>query len=106
MNREQILAFVRLVLMILASVNSLLLAKGIHPIPFDENVVMENAAHAIDALIILYGWWKDNNVTKKANNKKAIIDKVLSGMAILVDVMPADEPEEIEELEAEYAEVE
>lgn len=104
MNRDRILALVRLILMILASINSMLLAKGINPIPFDENVVMETATHVIDALIILYGWWKDNDVSAKAQQRKACAKAVEEGV---LTVIPAEEIyeediEDVEELDVEY----
>lgn len=104
MNRDRILALVRLILMILASINSMLLAKGINPIPFDENVVMETATHVIDALIILYGWWKDNDVSARAQQRKSCAKAVEEGA---LTVIPAEEIyeediEDVEELDVEY----
>lgn len=104
MNRDRILALVRLILMILASINSMLLAKGINPIPFDENVVMETAAHAVDALIILYGWWKDNDVTAKTQQRKACAKAVEEGTLTVVasEEIYEEDIEDVEELEVEY----
>ena len=71
--RERALAFIRLALTILAVVNSILVMQGVSPIPVNEDAVLTWATHGVDAVIMVYcGWWKDNNVTRKAINRKKV----------------------------------
>ena len=70
--KERVLAITRLILTVLAVVNSFLVAQGINPIPLAEDSVMVWVTHGVDAFIAVYcGWWKNNNVTKKAIAKSA-----------------------------------
>ena len=65
--KERTLAITRLVLMVIAILNSFLVMNGTTPIPVDEAAVLEWVTHGVDAIIMVYcGWWKDNNVTRKA----------------------------------------
>lgn len=69
--KERTLAFTRLALTILAIVNSILVTQGISPIPVNEDEVIMWVTHGVDAVIAVYcGWWKDNNVSRKAIKKK------------------------------------
>lgn len=69
-TKERLLALVRLLAMAVGFANSCLIMKGMHPIPFDETAVTEWLAHGIDALLIIWGWWKDNNMRKATIDKK------------------------------------
>lgn len=65
--RERVLAITRLILTLLAGLNSVLLIKGMNPIPIDEEAVIAWVMHGADAVIMLYcSWWKNNNVTNRA----------------------------------------
>lgn len=69
-TKERLVSIIRLVAMAIAFVNSCLIMKGINPIPFDEALVTEWLAHGIDAVLIIWGWWKDNNMKKSTIDKK------------------------------------
>lgn len=74
--RERVSAVIRLILTILAGLNSVLLMKGMTPIPIDEEAVMTWAMHGVDAVIMLYcSWWKDNNITTRAIENKREVAK-------------------------------
>ena len=57
MNKESSKAIIRLIVAAILLINSILTAKGINPIPFDENAFTD---------IAIWVWWKNNNVTKSA----------------------------------------
>lgn len=59
-------AIIRLVVAGVLLLNSILTAKGINPIPFDENVFTEVATQIAAGLSCVWVWWKNNNVTKNA----------------------------------------
>lgn len=65
-NRETLKAFVRLVGELVCVVNALLTAKGITPLPFDENAVVSGAYIAIGLIAVVYACWKNHNFTPAA----------------------------------------
>lgn len=67
MNKETQNAIIRLLIGVIILVNAFLTARGINPIPFDENLFTEGATYVITAGIIVWRWWwKNNNVTPEA----------------------------------------
>ena len=91
--KETIMGLVRLLAMMLAGINSLLIAKGMHPIPFDATIFTEVAAHVADFALGVWAWWKDNNMTKKAQNRKKQAAAIEAGEAMLVTAEHIDDPE-------------
>lgn len=69
MNEMTIQALVRLLVTIVLFINALLTAKGINPLPFDENEVTEFLTMLFSGLMILWTWWKDAPMTKLAQKK-------------------------------------
>ena len=69
MKNETIKAFIRLLVAAILAFNTVLTAKGLNPIPFDESVFSDVALQVATGLSVLWLWWKNNNITKKA--KKA-----------------------------------
>ena len=67
---EVVKAFIRLVVMAVLAVNAVLTAKGYNPIPFDESAFTEVSTYIVAGLAALWGWWKNNNVTKKARGEE------------------------------------
>ena len=70
-------AFIRLAVVAILAINSVLTAKGMNPIPFDETAFTEWATYLVSGVLTLWcGWWKNNNVTAAAqeaqNTLKAI----------------------------------
>ena len=66
MNRERILAVVRIVALFVTAINALLTAKGINPIPFDETEIGEMACDVAFWIAALWAWWRNNNITGAA----------------------------------------
>ncbi|WP_353854517.1 phage holin [Bacillus sp. Bos-x628] len=59
----------RLVLLLLALVNSALTAVGKSPIPIDEEGVQQFITLAFLAITSLWAYWKNNDISKKARTK-------------------------------------
>ena len=66
MNRELVMAIVRMLILFITGINAVLTAKGINPIPVDESAITEVASYIITGIAALWAWWKNNNVTKAA----------------------------------------
>lgn len=76
MKNETIKAFIRLLVAAILAFNTVLTAKGLNPIPFDESVFSDVALQVATGLSVLWVWWKNNNITKTAKRaqgyKKAL----------------------------------
>lgn len=59
-------AIIRLIVMIVLTVNAGLTLAGLNPIPFDESAFTEAATQVAAGLSILWSWWKDAPMTKEA----------------------------------------
>ena len=66
MKTETTKAFIRLLVAAILMLNSVLTAKGINPIPFDETAFSDIALQVATGLSVIWVWWKNNNVTKSA----------------------------------------
>lgn len=76
--KERIKAIVTIVAAGVAFVNTILTAKGINPLPFSEDAVYEWASMAVNGILVIYAWWKNQNVTEDAQDAQAVLD-VLKG---------------------------
>ena len=76
MKNETIKAFIRLLVAAILMLNSVLTAKGLNPIPFDETAFSDIALQIATGLSVLWVWWKNNNITRAAKEaqgyKKAL----------------------------------
>ena len=68
---EKKMAFVRLALFALPLINTILVMAGIEPLPFDEHQLENILIMVIGFVAGIAAWWKNNNVTEKAQLKKA-----------------------------------
>lgn len=66
MKNETVKAVIRLIVAGVLLVNSILTAKGINPIPFDESTFTEIATQIAAGIGCIWVWWKNNNITKAA----------------------------------------
>lgn len=71
MKNETIKAFIRLLVAAILMLNSALTAKGLNPIPFDETAFSDITLQIATGLSVLWVWWKNNNVTGKAQEAQA-----------------------------------
>lgn len=75
-NKELISAAARLAAMAVLLLNMILTIKGINPLPFDENAFTELITEALAAVSVLWGWWKNNNITYAACRSQAMLDVI------------------------------
>ena len=73
---ERVKAFIRIVALFIAAINAVLTAKGINPIPFDENLVAEVACYLVTGAMALWVWWKNNNVTSEAAKAQKYLNEL------------------------------
>lgn len=91
MKNETIKAFIRLLVAAILMLNSVLTAKGLNPIPFDETAFSDVALQIATGLSVLWLWWKDNNVTKKARAQKELSNRIAKGEVATVTVPEAED---------------
>lgn len=91
--KERVIAIVRIVALFVTAINALLVAKGINPIPFDENMVAETACYVVAGITAIWAWWKHNYITKRALARKKRADIQYDEE---VDASEVDEIKEVE----------
>ena len=90
MDKERIIGLVRIVSLAVLTINSVLTAKGINPIPFDETLVTEVAVYVANGISAFWAWWKNNNMTKEAQAAQVLKDNMkIDGIP---DVYGVEEP--------------
>lgn len=57
---------VRLIVLLIALINQLLVAIGKSPLPFENETVTEFVSVLITVLAAAWAWWKNNSFTKAA----------------------------------------
>lgn len=102
MKNETIKAFIRLLVAAILMLNSVLTAKGLNPIPFDETAFSDIALQIATGLSVLWVWWKNNNVTKKARAQKEISNKLKTGEVALTQAAEVEDDEPVADLDTEY----
>ena len=81
---NRIKAVIRLMCTIVVTVNALLTASGINPIPFDETLFTEVVTYIVDGVMIIWTWFKDAPMTKignKHHDEMVLEKKTLKGAA-------------------------
>lgn len=68
------MAIARLAVMAVLVLNMVLTAAGRNPVPFDETAATEWLAYALAGLSAFWAWWKDNNVTKPAQEAHKVLE--------------------------------
>lgn len=71
MKNETTKAFVRLLVAAILAFNTVLTAKGLNPIPFDETAFSDVALQVAAGLSVLWVWWRNNNVTRAAKEAQS-----------------------------------
>lgn len=71
MKNETIKAFIRLLVAAILALNTVLTAKGLNPIPFDETAFSDIALQIATGMSVLWVWWKNNNITKTAKRAQS-----------------------------------
>ena len=69
-------AITRLAVLVILLVNQTLITFGWNPLPFSEEQIYEGVSAVATVLVAVWAWWKNNNVTKKAqHNEKFLKDR-------------------------------
>lgn len=76
MTNEKTKAIIRLIVMAVLMVNMGLTVAGKNPIPLDENALTEWLTVAAAGISAVYSWWKNNNVTKQAQQAQAVLNEL------------------------------
>lgn len=76
MNKELIMAIVRMIIFMITGINAVLVAKGITPIPLDETAIMEFISYGLAGIAAIWTWWKNNNVTKAAQEAQQTLKEI------------------------------
>ena len=76
MDNQRLAAFARLIVPFYALVNAFLLSVGYNPMPFSDEEVTAAVNAVIGAVGTLYVWYKNNNVTKEAQEAQLLYDQV------------------------------
>lgn len=95
-------AIIRLLVTFVLVLNAGLTAKGLNPIPFDESAVTDVLTQLFAAGSIVWSWWKNNNVTKKARAQKDISNKLKTGEIALTQATEVEDDEPVADLDTEY----
>lgn len=79
MTNEKTKAIIRLIVMVVLMVNMGLTVAGKNPIPLDENALTEWLTVAAAGISAVYSWWKNNNVTKQAQQAQEVLNELKTG---------------------------
>ena len=79
MTNEKTKAIIRLIVMAVLMVNMGLTVAGKNPIPLDETVLTEWLTVAAAGISAVYSWWKNNNVTKQAQQAQEVLNELKAG---------------------------
>lgn len=79
MTNEKTKALIRLIVMAVLMVNMGLTVAGKNPIPLDENALTEWLTIAAAGISAVWNWWKNNNVTKHAQQAQAVLNEMKTG---------------------------
>lgn len=72
--QEKIKAIVTIIAAGIAFLNTILTAKGINPLPFSEDAVYEWVSVGVNAIIVVYAWWKNQNITQEAQEAQELLN--------------------------------
>lgn len=79
MTNEKVKAIIRLIVMAVLMVNMGLTVAGKNPIPLDETALTEWLTVAAAGISAVYSWWKNNNVTKQAQQAQEVLNELKAG---------------------------
>lgn len=71
-------AIVRLVVLVILLVNQSLIVMGWTPFPFSEEQIYEGVSSVALVITAIYTWWKNNNVTKEAQEAQDYLNELKS----------------------------
>lgn len=69
-------AIIRLLVATIVLLNQILVAYGWSPLPFSEEEIYNGLSALASAVVVVWVWWKNNNVTKEAQQAQKELDKL------------------------------
>jgi len=69
-------AIVRLAVLIILLINQALIVMGWTPFPFSEEQIYEGLSSVATVIVAIYSWWKNNNVTKEAQQAQEYLNEL------------------------------
>ena len=69
-------AIIRLVVLIILLINQTLVTLGWSPLPFSEEQIYEAISSVATVAMAVWAWWKNNSVTKEAQEADVILRKM------------------------------
>lgn len=66
-------AIVRLVVLVIVLINQALIVAGWNPLPFSEDQIYEGVSTVATVVIALWAWWKNNSITKEAQDADEVL---------------------------------
>lgn len=76
MQNPIIAALLRLIVPLYGLLNLFLISKGLNPLPFSEEEVSTAFSGVVTFLGIVWVWWKNNNITRKAQKAQLYLDEM------------------------------
>lgn len=76
MNKERFMAIIRIVALFITAFNAIFVAAGKAPIPFDESAFYEGASYLVAAIVAVWNWWKNNNITVEAQTGQQLTNQL------------------------------
>lgn len=89
-------AIIRLIVMIVLTVNAGLTLAGINPIPFDESAFTGAATQIAAGISIVWSWWKNANITEAAQYSQTIL-KAVKEDGLVIEGEEGEEDEDTKE---------
>lgn len=69
-------AIIRLVVLFILLVNQTLILYGWNPLPFSEDQIYEGVSSVATVGVAVWAWWKNNNVTKEAQEAQEYLNEL------------------------------
>lgn len=69
-------AITRLVVLLILLANQFLVTFGWNPLPFSEEQIYEAVSVVATVVMAIYTWYKNNNVTKEAEQAQKQLDRL------------------------------
>ena len=68
-------AIVRLIVLVILLINQTLITLGWSPLPFSEEQIYEAVSSVAVVGMAIYTWYRNNNITKEAQEVQKLLDK-------------------------------
>lgn len=77
---------VRTIATAIGGLNVLLSIWGVSPLPFGEDAVYMSLSAIVEAVFVIWAWWKNNSFTDAAKEGDKVLKAIKSGMVTLKTV--------------------